>query len=295
MKLAGQHWMRPEPIERTIARLAETGFDAVEFSAEPERYRPARVRRLLDRHGIACWGAVSIMTRGRDLISAKAAVRRATLQYCRDTVDLVAALDGEVFTVVPAEVGRVTPRAAPETEWAWCVDGLRRLADHARRRKVRLAVEPLNRFETHFLNRHDQALALAAEVGGDVGVSLDVFHLNIEERDPLGAIRETGSRLVDMHVADTNRRPPGQGHWDWKRFVRILQAIGYRGCLTTEFVIPFDRSPRSATRQVDPGSVAPEFAADVQFIQDHGSVVMPDDRFTEAMRETARFLRALVR
>jgi sugar phosphate isomerase/epimerase len=293
MRLAGQNWMRPEPVERTIARLAEAGFDALEIGAEPGRHRPDRVRRLLERHGLACWGAVSIMTAGRDLISERADVRRATLRYCLDSVDLVADLGGDVFTVVPAEVGRVTPRAAPATEWAWCRDALRRVADRARARGVRLAVEPLNRFETSFLNRHDQALAMAEAVGDDVGIALDVFHLNIEERDPLGAIRRAGRRLLDVHVADTNRHPPGRGHWDWAGFVRALKAVRYGGCLTCEVVVPFDRTPRGATRQSDPRTAGAAYAADVKFIQDHGSLVMTDADFTRAMRETARFLRRL--
>jgi sugar phosphate isomerase/epimerase len=295
MRLACQTWMRPEPLERTIERLAETGFDAVEIGAEPARHRPDRVRALLDRHGIACWGAVSIMTAGRDFLSEKADVRRATLRYGLASVDLVAELGGTVLTVVPGEVGRVTPRASPRTEWARCVDGLRRLADHARRRGVRLAVEPLNRFETNFLNRHDQALALAEAVGGDVGIALDVFHLNIEERDPLGAVRRAGRRLFDVHVADTNRFPPGRGHWDWPAFIRALKAAGYDGCLTCEVVIPFDRTPRGAARQIDPRAAGSAYAADIKFIQDHGSLVMTDADFTRAMRETARFLRRLIR
>ena len=74
---------------------------------------------------------------------------------------------------------------------------------------MRIGLEPLNRFETYFLNRCEQALALADAVGGDCGVALDTFHMNIEESDLLGAIRAAGDRLVDFHVADNNRMPPG--------------------------------------------------------------------------------------
>ena len=76
---------------------------------------------------------------------------------------------------------------------------------------MRMGLEPLNRFETYFLNRCEQALALADAVGGDCGVCLDAFHMNIEEADLLGAIRAAGDKLVDFHVADNNRMPPGHG------------------------------------------------------------------------------------
>src|SRR5438046_1363072 len=82
------------------------------------------------------------------------------------------------------------------------IEGLKPIADHARKEKVRIALEPLNRFETNFLNRHDQALALASEIGDDIGVCLDAFHINIEEKDPLQAIRNVGKRLFDFHIAD---------------------------------------------------------------------------------------------
>ena len=112
---------------------------------------------------------------------------------------------------------------SPEDEWRWAVDSLKECQDHAEKQGVRLGLEPLNRFETYFLNRCDQALALAEDVGGDCGVCLDIFHMNIEEADWPAAIRTAGDKLVDFHVADNNRMPPGQGAIDWELLVRTLE------------------------------------------------------------------------
>ena len=120
---------------------------------------------------------------------------------------------------------------------------------------MRIGLEPLNRFETYFLNRCEQALALADAVGGDCGVALDAFHMNIEESDLLAAIRAAGDRLVDFHVADNNRMPPGHGALDWDAIVAELVGDRLRGPhdgRVRRLGGPLARSPsarRSATRR----------------------------------------------
>jgi sugar phosphate isomerase/epimerase len=193
------------------------------------------------------------------------------------------------MTIVPSEVGKVLAMAEPEVEWSWAVEGLKYVADHARKCGIRIALEPLNRFETNFLNRHDQALTLAEHVGDDVGVCLDAFHINIEESDPLQAIRNTGSKLFDFHIADTNRRAPGEGHWDWPSLLQTLVDVGYDGMLTTEFVVPMDRSPLAGARE-DAGTEAS--AEELKFIRDHGSDLMSDAEYSIHFENCINHIRA---
>ena len=89
MKLSMHNWMRYEPIEVTIKRLARFGYDAIEISGEPARYDVAQVKELLDANGITCWGSVTLMTVGRDLIHEDAYVRYGTVKYMKDCIDLV--------------------------------------------------------------------------------------------------------------------------------------------------------------------------------------------------------------
>lgn len=300
MRLAMHNWMRPEPLATTLERLRRCGYDALEISGEPERHAPEPTARLLAAHGIRCWGAVTIMTPGRDLVAVDPAVRASTLEYMTACGRLVHDLGGEVLAVVPSTVGKTQPGADPETEWRWAVEGLRQLAERCAAWKVRVALEPINRFETYFLNRADQALRLAADVGPGVGVALDTFHLNIEDADPVAAIRSAGDRLYDLHIADTNRGTPGQGHFPWAATIDALRAMGYQGCLTAEFVLPVDRSPLGA-RFHGPAAAAaaPEAAAagpaeDIQFIRDHGSDVLGEEEYGAAVGATSAFLRSLL-
>jgi sugar phosphate isomerase/epimerase len=290
MKIGMHNWMRPEPIETTLERLHRLGYDGIEIMGEPRKYDVKEVRKLLDKYKLECYGSVTIMVKGRDLIHADPYFREMSLQYVKECIDLVAGLGGSLLTLVPSEVGKIIAMADPDTEWQWAVEGIREAGEYARPHNIRIGLEPLNRFETNFLNRHDQALRLADDVGMDnVDVCLDAFHINIEEADPYQAIMNTGTRLVDFHVADNNRYPPGQGAIDWKKTIETLKKSGYMGPITSEFVVPMDRSPL-AQKDEEVGTTATE--AELKFIRDHGSDLMSDAAYSKHVEATIKHLRA---
>lgn len=296
MRFAMHNWMRPEPLEVTLERLSRHGYDAIEIMGEPSAYEPKATRDLLKKHGIACSGAVSLMTKDRDLAHADAKCRRDSVEYLSDCIKMVQALGGEVMCVVPTEVGRLVPYASAEQSWAWVVEEMKKLADVGRKCGVKIALEPLNRFETRFLNRGEQAAMLAREVGEDVGIALDTFHMNIEEVDALQAIRDAGPLLLDFHVADSNRRPPGQGHLDWPAIMQALKDINYTGTVTCEFVTPIDYTPtaRKPTVWKTPVPDIPGVPKEhVDFIIELGSGVLSSDDYDETAGQTIRFLRGL--
>ena len=156
---------------------------------------------------------------------------------------------------------------------------------------MRIGVEPLNRFETYFINRADQAVAMAEAVGGDCGVALDIFHMNMEEADWRQAIRDTGSYLVDFHVADNNRMPPGQGAIDWGAVVRELEAVGYDVYLTVEFVATVDRSRISERKEIGDASEAEASVGLEQFLRDHGTGAVPESLYDEYVQDSIDVLR----
>ncbi|HYP47439.1 MAG TPA: sugar phosphate isomerase/epimerase [Thermoleophilaceae bacterium] len=286
LKVAMHNWMRAEPIETTIKRLGKSGYDGIEISGEPALYDADEVKRLLDEHDVACWGSVTLMTGGRDLVHEDHYVRFASIQYVKDCLSLVQSLGGDILTVVPSTVGKVTPMASPEEEWQWCVDGLKECQAHAEQVGVRIAVEPLNRFETYFINRADQAVAMAKEVGGNCGVALDIFHMNIEEADWRQAIRDTGDYLADFHVADNNRMPCGQGELDWEAIVQELTGIGYDGYLTVEFVVPVDRTPLSERTEIADASEGGGSQGMEKFLRDHGTGVLPESYYDQYVQDS---------
>lgn len=291
MFLSMHNWMRAEPIDVTIRRLAQCGYQSIEIEGEPEKYDTKEVRKLLKEHNLFCFGSVSLMFEGRDLIHADEAVRASSVQYIKDCVTMVKELEGREMTIVPSQVGKVTPMASPEEEWQWAVEGLKEIYDHSEKAGVVLGLEPLNRFETNFLNRHDQAVMLAEAVGPNCGVCLDAFHINIEEVDLYQAILNTGEKLVAFHVADNNRMACGQGDYDWTRLVTTLAAAGYDSALTVEFVAPIDRTPANPYENATADAEAELTPEQLKFIQDHGSGVLSDEFYTWLVQVSGDTLR----
>lgn len=294
MYLAMHTWMRAEPVEAAINRLPAMGFKAIEISGEPERFDTAEVRRVLESAGIACFGAVSVMTPERSLLAADPDRRAASVRYIKDCITMVMELGGHEMSVVPGSVGQLVPEAAPEEEWSWAVASLQECNDHARACDVRIGVEPINRFETFFVNRAEQAVALAEAVADDCGVCLDSFHMAMEEQDLHEAIRIAGPRLVDFHVGENNRHAPGQGSLDWPAIVRTLRSVGYDGPLSAEFCPPFDRTPVNRF----PNQAEIDFSGateqQLKYLTDHGSNLMSRAFFEEQIRQTADVLLPLI-
>ena len=295
MHLSMHNWMRAEPIEVTIRRLAKYGYESIEISGEPEKYNTKEVRKLLQDNGLRCWGAVTLMFPGLNLPSKDEAIRAKSVKYVKDCITMVKELEGHEITIVPGTVGKVNPDSTPENEWKWAVEGLKEIYAHGQQAGVKLALEPLNRFETYFISRADQALALAEAVGPDCGVCLDAFHLNIEDADMLGSIRKAGKRLVDFHVADNNRLACGMGSLNWSAIVRTLKSIGYDGALTVEFVAPVDRTPANPFPNAIEKNPVNISAEQLKFIEDHGSSLLSEEFYDWLVGRCAQVLLPLVK
>lgn len=177
------------------------------------------------------------------MISPEEKFRAAAISHVEECIEMARQLEAEVVTLVPTADGPVAPDVDPAEQWKWAVECLRYLEGRATSAGSKLAIEPLNRYETYFIYRADQALALAEAVGPRCGVCLDVFHMNIEEADPLSSIRGVGARLADFHISDTNRLASGMGHWDWPATIDVLREVGYQGGLMLELIAAISRVP----------------------------------------------------
>ena len=231
-----QTWIHDAPVTKTIEIAARLGYSGVELAGKPCEYNWDALRRQLEEESLRA-SALSIMD-GKapyDLVHPDSSIREGTLAYLTSCLEMVAALGGDFLTTPVSSSGKVSPMADPEHEWDWAIDGLSRLVDRADRMGLRVAIAPLNRYETYFLRTADQAMALAEAIGETCGVALDTFHMSIEEASLSDAIEQCGDRLVDLHVADSNRGPCGSGAIDWRGVLEALASIGYCGPLTAEF------------------------------------------------------------
>ena len=294
MHIAIHNWMRAEPIEITIKRISSQGYHALEIQGAPDLYHTKYVRQLLKDHNLTCWGSVTLMLEKRNLLAKDNAQRASSVQYVKDVITMVKELDGHMVSVVPGTVGKIVPDGRPDEEWNWAVASMQEIYDFAQKAGVRIGIEPINRFETYFINRGDQALALAEATGPDCGVCLDIFHMNIEENEPFEVIRRAKDRLVGFHVADNNRMAPGMGTLDWEELVSVLTEVGYDGALSVEFCPPLDRTPANphpGSIDANPVGLSPE---QKKFIEDHGSSAFTEEFYSELTQKSLDTLLPLI-
>lgn len=245
MKASVSTWIfGPRPIEHVIANVHELGYHGLELRGEPDLYAIERLRTELDAHDMTVTSICGMYpgpSEGelRDLAHHDPAQRRAAIQYVTRCIDFAAEVGAPVVIVTPNPVAKLTPLASIEDEWRYALDSVREAAETAERAGVKLAIEPINRYETYLINSVATAARFADEVGSvSVGVMIDTFHANIEDPDLPSAVLAAGDKLVHVHMADSNRQALGRGHLDVRGFVRVLQATGYRGALAMEPLPP---------------------------------------------------------
>jgi len=138
---------------------------------------------------------------------------------------------------VYSAVGRADAVPADEynKQWATVVKNLKLLCKHAEKRGRQVCLEPLNRFETDFINTGDQALKMINAVGSPaLKLHLDTFHMNIEEKNQAAAIRKAGRLLGHFHACGSDRGTPGNDHIDWKPIAKALREVRYKGDVVIE-------------------------------------------------------------
>jgi len=174
---------------------------------------------------------------GRDF-RGTAEEQKTAMVYCKALIDQAVVLGcpsliGPVYSVV-GKADAVEPAQQPK-EWALVVKNLKVLAKYAEKKGIQICVEPLNRFETDFLNTCDQGLKLIADVGSPaLKLHLDTFHMNIEEKNQAAAIKKAGKHLAHFHACGTDRGTPGNDSLQWEPIVKALKSIKYTGDVVIE-------------------------------------------------------------
>jgi D-psicose/D-tagatose/L-ribulose 3-epimerase len=225
-----------------FASFARWGFDMVEIAIEdPRHVDPVKVRAAAQRAGIAIGAVCACTPPGRDLRGTPAE-QRAMLDYTRTLIDQAVVLGASTiigpFYSVVGRADAVAPRDR-RRQWSTVVKHLRELARYAEPRGVTLCIEPLNRFETDFLNTTEQGLALLDDIGSPAAkLLLDTFHMNIEEKSLPAALRRAGKNLGHLHACGSDRGTPGGDHTDWRGIAAALKAIDYRGDVVIESFTP---------------------------------------------------------
>jgi D-psicose/D-tagatose/L-ribulose 3-epimerase len=223
---------------KLFPKFKKWGFATIEIPIEdPSHIDPAKVKAAADKNGLVIGSICACMGPGRDFRGTPAEQKTA-MDYCKTLIDQAVVLGcpsliGPVYSVV-GKADAVEP-AEQKKEWALVVRNLKVLTKYAEQKGVQICVEPLNRFETDFLNTVEQALKLVKDVGSKaLKIHLDTFHMNIEQKNQADSIRKAGKLLAHFHACGSDRGTPGNDHIDWKPIVKALKDIKYDGDVVIE-------------------------------------------------------------
>ena len=219
----------------TIETLKSYGFDGVEIPMFNLDLDYAAWGKRLDDLGLERT-AVTVRNLEDNPISPDAKVRAKGVELTKKTLDCCAAL-GVQTLVGPyhSAIGHFSGAGPTQDEWAWGVESMRAVAEHAGSVGVKLGVEALNRFECYLLNAHADSARFAREVNHPAcGIMYDTFHSNIEEKDIPATLREIKDVLCHIHISENDRSTPGAGNIQWEKNFSAIAEIRYDSWLVIE-------------------------------------------------------------
>ncbi|QPM67466.1 sugar phosphate isomerase/epimerase family protein [Atribacter laminatus] len=233
-----------------IPKAKELGFEVLDISiSKPDSFPTQLVKEKIQETGLE---VVTTTTLGKEtnLISSDPAIRKNGIEFMKKMVDINVELGSRIIGGVSyAAWGYLSGKPRTQQEWDWSIASMKEIAQYAQEKsQISVCVEPVNRFETHFLNIADDAVRYCQEVGYEnIKVHLDSFHMIREETSFREAVKTCGKKYLGyVHVCENNRGIPGTGLVPWKEFFLALKDINYTGPLVIE---SFDPSFEELNRQ----------------------------------------------
>ena len=234
-------WFSPcttQAVKDIAPKVKSMGFDILEISVEnPDLIDVNAVKEILKENQLECiiCGAFGP---DRNICSIDPAIRENAQKYILWLIDAAAHLGSEtVCGPMYSAVGKdhIEDPDERQKEWQRAVSGIKVMAEAARKKGIKLALEPLNRFETDMINVVSQGLKFIEETGMDnVGFHLDSFHMHLEEKDSADAIRRAGKKIFHFHACENDRGVPGTGQVRWDEIAKALKEIDYSGPVVIE-------------------------------------------------------------
>lgn len=217
--------------------IKKAGYDTVEipiFEGTPDYF--ARLGDQLDKIGLERSIVSVIGPSGKNPLSPDKAARAAAVDYTKWVIDCTAALGAKMIVgPMHSEIGYFTGNGASAVETKRGISFHRKVGDYAGKHDIRFALEALNRFECYFLNTMQQLADYLDEVDHPAIKGMyDTFHANIEEKDPVAAIKAIRKHMIHVHISENDRGTPGKGHVPWAATYKALRAAKYDGWLTIE-------------------------------------------------------------
>jgi 5-keto-L-gluconate epimerase len=225
--------------EEKLSKAAQLGFDGIELMVrDPAGLDWPHVRETLQSVNLEVPQVVTGELYGADglcLVTADAGLYQRTKKRLHSVIDLAAYL-GAMINLGRTR-GRLDFMGNIPNAWEIAVERLRKLGEYAAERQVKITLEPLNRYESDFILNAAEGIRFIQAVELDnIGLMLDLFHMNIEEASFEEGLQTAGDRLWHIHIADSNRCYPGSGHIQYQSIFPTLKEMHYQGFISAELL-----------------------------------------------------------
>ncbi|MCD9023712.1 sugar phosphate isomerase/epimerase family protein [Cohnella silvisoli] len=230
---------KPNPSEHydLLSKIKQWGFDGVELAADNMDPADAKAFAVaLDELGLGRTTIAALDATVADPASRDPALRLAAVKTLKLAIDNTSSLGADLLCGPLFQgLGRFTGKGPMADEWGFAVETLREAGEYAATLGVKIALEPINRFEMYLVNTLDAGVRFVKEVGLDnVGLLADTHHGNIEENHVAEAWRQAAEHIFHVHISENNRGVPGSGHAVGPEIFDALKDNGYDGWLTIE-------------------------------------------------------------
>ena len=237
-------WFWPFDVNKSgiFEKIREIGFDTVEFAlVDRSDDTVMKIQKSLEKYGLDCV-IDGVVSSGRDICSPDRMTMNSGRDYLKECIELCDKLNSRYLVGPTYAVGIKEYLFEPSGRldaWKRCVESYQLVADLAEKKGVMIAIEPLNRYESNFLNTVEQVRKLVDEINCPfVGIQLDTFHMNIEEKSFYNAILNAGKKLFHMHIPENDRGTPGTGLVKWNDVIKGLNKIDYQHNIDLEIAHP---------------------------------------------------------
>ncbi len=240
-------------LEANLAKIAGCGYEGVELAIrDPRLVNVDELETALANQGLKvpaigtgqAWGEERL-----SFTSPDASIRKAAVARIKNQLELAQRF--KALVIIGLIRGITPPGQSKDQSMGYLVECLQECTQAASTQQVKLAFEPLNRYETDLVHTVQESLELCQQVGAsDLGLLLDTFHMNIEEPEINKSLLKADKLIFHFHVADSNRWYPGAGHLNFKAILQALQSTGYTGWISGEFM-PVPDADTAARRGIE--------------------------------------------
>ena len=224
-------------LDKMVKQLKGFGYDGIELLPyDPQKVDTSQIKEVLSGNPKICaiaTGAISFHYKVT-MLDPEERNRLKCINLIEKYIDLAYKFEAPLV-VIGSAIGKTKTSLARKKDIELLVNSLQKLDKIAQNLGIILAIEPINRYERNFLNSVNDGLRLLELLNsGNIRLLIDTFHMNIEESSMVNSIKKAGKEIVHVHIADSNRWPPGYGHINFQDVFLALREIGYKGYMSIE-------------------------------------------------------------